>query len=66
MEWVGRQVDALVQAPVDPKGEIVVHVVGDPFPLQDELDDARTSRLREKVFPVRIEPKSIKVKVIFG
>jgi hypothetical protein len=48
-------VDPLVEGPVDAEGEVVVDVVGKSFPLQDELNDSGTNRLREKVGTVGVE-----------
>ena len=39
MQRVGRDVDAVGKALVDPEGELVVDVVRETLPLQDELDD---------------------------
>ena len=56
MQRIGGGVDALVERSVDAEGEVVVDVVGETLPLEDELDDARPRRLAEEVRPVGVEP----------
>ena len=58
VQRIGGGVDALVERAVDAKGEVVVDVVGETLPLEDELDDARPRRLAEEVRPVGVEPET--------
>ena len=63
MQWISSQVDAFAETPVDPEGEVVVRVVGDPLSLQDKLDDPRTSGLSEKVRTIDVESETQHVMV---
>ncbi len=39
VERICGRVDALVEGPVNPEGKVVVGIVGEALPLQDELDN---------------------------
>ena len=56
VQRIGGGVDTLVERSVDAEREVVVDVVGETLPLEDELDDARPRRLAEEVRPVGVEP----------
>ena len=56
MQGVSGQVDAFAETPVDSERKVVVRVIRDPLPFQDELNDPRSSRLSEKVGTVHVEP----------
>ncbi len=52
---VCRGVDAVVDALVDAEVELVVHVLGEALPLQDELHDAGAHRGREEAGLLGVE-----------
>ena len=42
MQWIRRGVYPVREALVDSEGELVIDVIGETLPLEDELNDART------------------------
>ena len=55
MQRVCRCVDPVREALVNAEGELVVDVVRETLPLQDELDDSRPHRGREEVRAFGVE-----------
>ena len=57
MKRVRSRVGAFVEGPDNAEREVILGVVRETFPLQDEFDDSGARRLREKVRTLRVESR---------
>lgn len=50
VQRINGRINSLVQQPLNSEREIVVYVLTEPFPVQNELDDSRMDGGREETW----------------